>query len=81
MTMAGALLAFALFLQVGLLAQFAMVFTGLLVQVPLTLDPNAWYFGNSLVVLLIVAALATCAFLVSLGGRPAFGGSAGRIRV
>jgi serine/threonine-protein kinase len=74
--MAGPLLTLALFLRVGLLAEFVMMFTDLLVRVPLTLDPNAWYFGNSLVVLLIVAALATYGFLVSLGGRPAFGDSA-----
>ena len=53
-----------------------MVFTNLLVRVPLTLDTNAWYFGHSLVVLLVVAALATYGFLVSLGGRPAFGTNA-----
>jgi serine/threonine-protein kinase len=61
------------FLRVGLLAQFALLLMDLLIRVPLTLDPDAWYFGNSLVVLLGFAALATYCFLVSLGGRPAFG--------
>jgi hypothetical protein len=79
--MVARLLTFTLFLRVGLLAQFAMMFTVLLVRVPLTLDPDAWYFAYSLVVLLIVTALATYGFLVSLGGRPAFGGSAGGSRV
>lgn len=63
------------FLRVGLLAQFALLLMDLLIRVPMTLDPDAWYFGNSLVVLIGFAALATYGFLVSLGGRPAFGGS------
>jgi hypothetical protein len=40
---------------------------------PLTLDTHAWYFGQSLIVLLLIGALATYGFLVALGGRPAFG--------
>ena len=79
--MATPLLAAIVFLRAGLLAQCAMLFTEVLVRVPLTLDPDAWYFAYSLVVLLIVTALATYGFLVSLGGRPAFGGSAGGSRV
>ena len=63
------------FLRVGLLAQFALLLMDTLIRVPLTLDPDAWYFGNSLVVLLGFAALATYGFLVSLGGQPAFGGA------
>jgi len=73
---AGLLLMITVFLRVGLLAQLAMLFTTLLVRVPVTLDTNAWYFGQSLVVLLVVGALATYGFLVSLGGRSAFGASA-----
>jgi predicted Ser/Thr protein kinase len=72
--MVAPLLTATLFLRVGLLAQCAMMFTDLLVRVPLTLDTDAWYFGNSLVVLLILAVLAIYGFVVSLGGRPAFGG-------
>ncbi len=53
---AALLLTFALFFRVGLLALFAMSVTGVLIRVPVTLDPNAWYFGHSLVVLLILAA-------------------------
>jgi serine/threonine-protein kinase len=63
------------FLRVGLLALFALLLMDLLIRVPLTLDPDAWYFGNSLVVLLWFAVLATYGFLTSLGGRPAFGGA------
>ncbi len=73
--LASPLLSAMILLRVGLLAQFVAVLMGLLTLVPLTLDPNAWYFGNSLVVLLWFAALATYSFLVSLGGRPAFGGT------
>jgi hypothetical protein len=67
-------IAFAVFFRVGLVAQVAMFFTDVLVRVPMTLDPDAWFFGHSLATLLLLAALATSAFLVSLGGRPAFGG-------
>jgi hypothetical protein len=73
--LAAALVTVTVFLRVGLLAYVAVYFTDLLLRVPVTLDPNAWYFGYSLVVLLITAAVASVAFLVSLGGRPAFGGS------
>jgi hypothetical protein len=45
--MVGLLLTATLFLRVGLFAQFAMMFADVLGRVPLTLDPNAWYFGNS----------------------------------
>jgi hypothetical protein len=44
-----------------------------LTWLPLTLDPNAWYFGRSLIVLLLISALATYGFFVALAGRPAFG--------
>jgi hypothetical protein len=67
------LITFLVFVRVGLLAQCAMIFTDVLVRVPMTLDPDAWFFGNSLAVLLMLAGLAVSAFLVSLGGRPAFG--------
>jgi hypothetical protein len=72
---AAPLLIFAIFFRVGLLALFAMLVTGVFVRIPITLDPDAWFFGRSLVVLLLLAALAVYGFLVSLGGRPALGGS------
>ena len=74
--LAALLLAVTVLLRVGLLALLAMAFSDLLVRVPITLDTHAWYFGNSLVVLLVLGALATYGFLVSLGGRPAFGTNA-----
>jgi hypothetical protein len=61
-------------LRVGLVAHVAMfVVFDFLTWLPLTLDTNAWYFGQSLVVLLLIGALATYGFFVALGGRPAFG--------
>jgi hypothetical protein len=61
-------------LRVGLFAYVAMfVVMDVLTLLPLTLDTDAWYFGQSLVVLLLIGALATYGFLVSLGGRTAFG--------
>jgi hypothetical protein len=53
----------------------AAFFVDVLLRVPMTLDPSAWYFGHSLVVLLIVGAVAGYGFIVSLGGRRAFGAS------
>jgi hypothetical protein len=72
---AAPLLIFAIFFRVGLLALFAIFVTDVFLRIPITLDPAAWYFGHSLVVLLILGALAVYGFLVSLGGRPAFGWS------
>jgi eukaryotic-like serine/threonine-protein kinase len=73
--LAAPLLTYTVFLRVGLVAFIATYFVDVLFRVPVTLDPSAWYFGNSLVVLLGLAALAIGAFLISLGGRPAFGSS------
>ena len=73
--LAAPLLTYAVFLRVGVVAFIATFFVDVLFRVPVTLDPSAWYFGNSLVVLLGLAAVATAAFVISLGGRPAFGSS------
>ena len=45
----------------SLLAQF------FLTRFPLTLDTNAWYFGSSTLILLMIAALATYVCVVVLG--------------
>ncbi len=42
----------------------------MLLNVPLTLDVSAWYFANSFLALLSIAALATWGFYQSLGGAP-----------
>jgi hypothetical protein len=62
-------------LQVGVVAHIAMfIVYRFLTWLPLTLDTGAWYFGQSLIVLLLIGALATYGFLVALGTRPVFGG-------
>jgi hypothetical protein len=76
---AAAVMAITVLRRVGLVALFAMVFTGVLMQVPMTLDTDAWYFGRSLVVLLVLAALAIYGFMVSLGSRSAFGASTAQL--
>ena len=64
----------AVLLRVGILAFAAMGVTlQFLTWLPLTLDGHVWYFGQSLLVLLVIGALATYGFVVALGHRPAFG--------
>jgi hypothetical protein len=46
---------------------------GLMTWFPLTLDRDAWYFGQSLIILFMLGAMASYGFLAALGGRPAFG--------
>jgi hypothetical protein len=55
----------------GLLAFVVGAFVSpLLFDVVLTLDSSAWYFGNTLFVLAVVASLAIWAFYTATGGRP-----------
>lgn len=61
---------FVLF-RFGLLAYGAESWVTLVAYLlPLTLDPSSWYFGRSLSVLLLIAAMALFAFWRSLGGKP-----------
>jgi hypothetical protein len=73
--LAAPLVTLAVFLRVGVVAFVAAFFVDVLFRVPITLDPSAWYFGHSLVVLLMLGTLTGYAFVVSLGGRRAFGAS------
>lgn len=59
-------------LRFGLLAMIANMMAEILLfeSSVLTLDPSRWYFGYSLVVLLLVAALAAWGFRTALAGRP-----------
>jgi len=58
-------------LRFGLLALIALELAwSFLSSSALTLDASRWYFGHSLVVLLVVAALAAWAFRTTLAGRP-----------
>jgi hypothetical protein len=77
---AGALagvLAMTMIFRIGLLANVVMLVTErLFTRLPLTLDPNAWYVGSSLLVLVVMLAAATYGFRVALAGRSAFGSAA-----
>jgi serine/threonine-protein kinase len=62
------------FLRFGLLALvFANYFDHCL-QFPLTTDSSAWYAGTSLLVLVVLAAIAVYGFRIALAGKPAFSG-------
>jgi hypothetical protein len=61
-------------LRIGLLAYaVTLICERILTHVPLTLDPDSWYFGSSVLVLLLVGAITAYGFIVSLGGHPVFG--------
>jgi Protein kinase domain len=49
-----------------------LVFYRILETFPLTTQDSAWYAGISLAGILLMAAIAFCAFYASLGGRPVF---------
>jgi len=50
------------------------VFWQILTIFPLTTQGSAWYSGLSVAGILLMASIALCAFYISLGGRPVFGG-------
>jgi hypothetical protein len=57
-------------LRWGLLAWVVGTFvTTLLFDVPVTLDGSAWYLGNMLLLVAVIAALAVWGFYRSVGGR------------
>jgi hypothetical protein len=61
-------------LRLGLLPTAVSLYVCLLLmKLPMTLDPSAWYAGRSCAVLLLLAALAVVCFYTSLGGKPLFG--------
>lgn len=51
----------------------ATVFRDMMFRTPLTSDFSAWYAPRSAAVLLLMAALVTYAFRISLAGKPIFG--------
>ena len=54
----------------GMLSVMSYVFFVLIQQrVPLTFDNDAWYFGRSVLVMLVLVALTVYAFRVSLGSK------------
>jgi hypothetical protein len=57
----------------GLVTYVAAVYVvNVLVQFPLTLDFSSWYIGDSIFVLVALAALAAWAFRTALAGRSVF---------
>jgi len=54
----------------GILAVSATAFAVLIGwSVPLTIDPDAWYFGRSMVGLLLIAAIAAAGFALAVRGK------------
>ncbi len=54
----------------GILALSATAYTILIGwSVPLTIDPDAWYFGRSMVGLLLIAAIAASGFALAVRGK------------
>ena len=62
------------FLRFGLLAWVSANYFGHMLQFPLTTDSSAWYAGTSLLVLVVLAAIAIYGFRIALAGRPIFSG-------
>jgi serine/threonine-protein kinase len=62
------------FVRFGLLAWVIANYFSHCLQFPLTTDPSAWYFGTSLLVLAVLAAIAVYSFRIALAGRPMFSG-------
>jgi serine/threonine-protein kinase len=63
------------FVRFGLLAWVFANYFGHCLQFPLTTDSSAWYAGTSLLVLLVLAAIAVYGFRIALAGRPMFAGA------
>jgi hypothetical protein len=40
---------------------------------PLTADPNKWFFGTSAAIVVLLGAVAVCAFTWARAGGPLFG--------
>jgi len=62
------------FVRFGLLAWVFANYFGHMLQFPLTTDSSAWYAGTSLLVLVVLAAIAIYGFRIALAGRPMFSG-------
>lgn len=62
--------------RLGVLASmFSFVYANTLLGLPLTAELSTWYSGRAWAGLILAAALAAYGFYISLGDRPAFGGS------
>ncbi len=71
-----AILHVILLFRLGFLAIVVAEFAGdILTVFPMTFDAGSWYFGITLLALVVVGALTTFGFRVALAGRPALGAS------
>ena len=59
-------------IRFGLFAGLLAIFFSSWPAFALTVDPSSWYFGRSLVTMLVFAVLAVYGFVISLSGRPIF---------
>jgi hypothetical protein len=67
---AASLAGVALARHCGMLAAMVYAFFGLIQQrIPFTLDPDAWYFGRSAVVLIVLLLVVAYAFRISMGAK------------
>jgi hypothetical protein len=69
-TVLGRAIALVALMRFGLLTLVAAFFVSQLRRLPLTLDFTVWYSTGSLLVMLVVLAVAGYGFWVSLAGRP-----------
>ena len=58
--------------RLGVLAAAIELFVVIILFLPITADPAAYYFGDGLLVMGLVLAIAGYGALTSLGGRPLF---------
>jgi hypothetical protein len=69
----GAAIVVGTLLRFGLLGVTAAGTMWGLNGLPMTLDSSAWYFGRSLLVIAIIAALALAGAIIAIGNKPLFG--------
>ena len=71
--MAGWMAAFlAVLTRLGLFTALVCIVFSSWSSFAITLDPSSWYFGRTIVTLLVFAAIAIYGFAISVAGRPIF---------
>jgi len=65
-------IAVTVLIRFGLLTLLVMIIFSSWPNFALTIDPSSWYFGRSVVTMLLFAALAGYGFYIALAGRPLF---------
>jgi hypothetical protein len=71
-TVAAATLLVGILTRLGVLALVVAIFFSTWEHVPLTTDPNSWFFPWSVMTMALFAAVAVYGFVVSLGGKLRF---------